>query len=140
MSVSLFQISHWLKKKLISKKYFVYFATRTHQQSIVQRNFFRKVLGDIGSLLKLIILNIKIKDTQCGYKLYKNTYAKFAFSKLKNYGWDHDIELIMHLKSKNILIKELPVTWVHKDNSKVNVFLDPIKMFIGILVIRFRHL
>ena len=85
-------------------------------------------------------MNIKIKDTQCGYKLYKKTYAKFAFSKLKNYGWDHDIELIMHLKSKNILIKELPVTWVHKDNSKVNVFLDPIKMFIGILVIRFRHL
>ena len=49
MSVSLFQIYHWLKKKLINKKYFVYFATRTHKQSIVQRNFFRRVLGDIGS-------------------------------------------------------------------------------------------
>ena len=125
MSVSLFQIYHWLKKKLINKKYFVYFATRTHKQSIVQRNFFRKVLGDIGSLLKFIILNIKIKDTQCGYKLYKKQQAKFVFSKLKNCGWDHDIELIMLLKSRNILIRELPVTWVHKENSKVNVFLDP---------------
>ena len=137
--VSLFQIYHWLKKKLINKKYFVYFATRTHKQSIVQANFFRQVLGDIGSLLKLIILNIKIKDTQCGYKLYKKTIAKLVFSKLKNQGYEHDMEIILLLKLRNIGIKELPVKWKHKKYSKVNVFWDPIKMFIGMLIIRFRY-
>ena len=140
MSVSLFQISGWIKKKLIDKKHLVYFGTRSHKKSIVQRNFIRKILGDIGSVLISIILNISIKDTQCGYKLYKKKLAKFAFSKLKNCGWDHDIELILLLKSKKVKIKELPVRWVHKDNSKVNVLLDPIKMFIGIIVIRFRYL
>ena len=140
MSVSLFQISGWIKKKLIDKKHSVYFGTRSHKKSIVQRNFIRKILGDIGSVLISIILNISIKDTQCGYKLYKKKLAKFAFSKLKNCGWDHDIELILLLKSKKVKIKELPVRWVHKDNSKVNVLLDPIKMFIGIIVIRFRYL
>ena len=139
MSVPLFQICKWIEKKLVYKKYAVYFGTRSHKKSVVKRDFLRKILGDIGSVLISIILNIKIKDTQCGYKLYKKNSAKFAFSKLKNYGWVHDIELIMLLKSKNILIKELPVTWIHKDNSKVNVILDPIKMFIGILVIRFRY-
>ena len=139
MSVSLFQIYHWLKKKLINKKYFVYFATRTHKQSIVQANFFRKVLGDIGSLLKLIILNIKIKDTQCGYKLYKKTIAKLVFSKLKNQGYEHDMEIILLLKLRNIGIKELPVKWKHKKYSKINVFWDPIKMFIGMFIIRFRY-
>ena len=140
MSVSLFQISGWIKKKLIDKKHSVYFGTRSHKKSIVQRNFIRKILGDIGSVLISIILNISIKDTQCGYKLYKKKLAKFAFSKLKNCGWVHDIELILLLKSKKVKIKELPVRWVHKDNSKVNVLLDPIKMFIGIIVIRFRYL
>jgi len=140
MSVSLFQISAWEKKKLIEKKHSVYFASRSHKKSIVERNFIRKVLGDIGSFLISVILNINIKDTQCGYKLYKRQHAKFAFSKLKNCGWDHDIELILLLKSKNIAIKELPIKWMHKENSKVNIFLDPIKMFIGILIIRFRYL
>jgi len=140
MSVSLFQISGWIKKKLIDKKHSVYFGTRSHKKSIVQRNFIRKILGDFGSVLISIILNINIKDTQCGYKLYKKKLAKFAFSKLKNCGWVHDIELILLLKSKKVKIKELPVRWVHKDNSKVNVLLDPIKMFIGIIVIRFRYL
>ena len=140
MSVSLFQISAWVRKKLIEKKHSVYFASRSHKKSIVERNFIRNALGDIGSFLISIILNINIKDTQCGYKLYKRQHAKFSFSKLKNCGWDHDIELILLLKSKNIAIKELPIKWMHKENSKVNIFLDPIKMFIGILIIRFRYL
>jgi len=72
--------------------------------------------------------------------LYKRKHAKFIFSKLKNFGFDHDIELILLLNSRNVEIKELPVKWKHKDNSKVNIFLDPIKMFIGILIIKFRYL
>jgi len=140
MSVSLFQIYSWIEKKLVNKNLSVYFGSRTHKKSIVERNFFRKILGDIGSFLILTILNIKIRDTQCGYKLYRRKNAKFAFSKLKNYGFEHDIELVLLLKSKNIEIKELPVKWKHKDNSKVNILLDPLKMFIGILILRFRHL
>ena len=140
MSVSLFQIYSWIEKKLVNKKHSVYFASRTHKKSIVERNIFRKVLGDIGSFLILTILNIKIRDTQCGYKLYRRKNAKFAFSKLKNYGFEHDIELVLLLKSKNIEIKELPVKWKHKGNSKVNILLDPLKMFIGILILRFRQL
>jgi dolichyl-phosphate beta-glucosyltransferase len=139
MSVSLFQLSDWNKKKLINKKYFVYFGTRSHKKSIVKRDFFRKFLGGIASLLILLVLKIEIKDTQCGYKLYKKSIAKAAFSKLKNIGFDHDIELVLILKSKKFKIKELPVKWVHKENSKLNIFWDPIKMFIGIFIIRFRH-
>ena len=140
MSVSLFQIYSWIEKKLVNKKHSVYFGSRTHKKSIVERNFFRKILGDIGSFLILTILNIKIRDTQCGYKLYRRRNAKFAFSKLINCGFEHDIELVLLLKSKNIEIKELPVKWKHKDNSKVNILLDPLKMFIGILILRFRYL
>jgi len=140
MSVSLFQVSNWIEKKLVNKRHSAYFADRSHKKSVVERDFFRKILGDIGSFLISIILKIKIKDTQCGYKLYKRANAKFAFSKLKNYGFEHDIELVMILKSKNIEIKQLPVKWKHKDDGKVNVFLDPIKMLIGILIIRFRYL
>ena len=140
MSVSLFQIYSWIEKKLVNKKHSVYFGSRTHKKSIVERNFFRKILGDIGTFLILVILNIKIRDTQCGYKLYRRRNAKFAFSKLQNCGFEHDIELVLLLKSKNIEIKELPLKWKHKDNSKVNILLDPLKMFIGILILRFRQL
>ena len=90
-------------------------------------------------LLISTILNIKIKDTQCGYKLYKKRIGKLIFSKLKTFGFNHDLEIILFLKAKNIKIKELPVKWIHKNNSSLNIFWDPIKMFLGIFLLKFRN-
>ena len=132
MSVSLFQFSNWMKKKLIHRKYFVYFGSRTHEKSIIKKNILRNVLGDIMRFFLSTILNIKMKDTQCGYKLYKKAVAKLIFSKLKNCGFEHDVELVLLLKSKRIKIRELPVKWTHKNSSSLNILWDPIKMLVGI--------
>lgn len=140
MSVPLFQINDWLNKKLINKKSFIYIASRTHNKSIVKKNFFRSILGIVMRFVVWLILGIKIKDTQCGFKLYKKKFAKYSFGKLKSYGFSHDLELIALLKNKNIEIKELPVKWTHKKNSKLNVFWDPIKMLFEIFIIKFINL
>tara|TARA_B100000029_G_scaffold259792_1_gene256363 strand:- start:236 stop:973 length:738 start_codon:yes stop_codon:yes gene_type:complete len=139
MSVSLFQICNWLEKKLINKKIFVYFGSRKNKQSVVDSNFFRQILGNLMSFLTFIILNIGIQDTQCGYKLYKKSLAKSVFYKLKDYGFNHDLEIILLLKKKHIAIKELPVKWKHKKNSRLNILIDPIKMLIGIFLMKFRN-
>jgi len=138
MSVSLFQFSNWMKKKLIHRKYFVYFGSRTHEKSIIKKNILRNVLGDIMRFFISTILNIKMKDTQCGYKLYKKAVAKLIFSKLKNCGFVHDVELVLLLKSKRIKIRELPVKWTHKNSSSLNILWDPIKMLVGIFLLKFR--
>ena len=39
MSVSLFQVTDWLKKKLIKNNQSVYFGSRTHKKSLVKKNF-----------------------------------------------------------------------------------------------------
>ena len=140
MSVSLFQFLNWIEKKLVTKKYLVYFGSRSHEKSIVKKKFIRDILGNIMRFFVSTALNIKIKDTQCGYKLYKKKIAKIIFSKMKNYGFDHDLELILILKSKNIKIKELPVKWIHKDNSRLNIFWDPVKMLLEIFTIKIRYL
>ena len=70
MSVPLFQINNWINKKFIQKKYHAFIGSRSHLKSIVEKKFYRQVLGNIMSFLIFIILNIKIRDTQCGFKLY----------------------------------------------------------------------
>ena len=93
---------------------------------------------DIMRFFISTILNIKMRDTQCGYKLYKKAVAKLIFSKLKNCGFEHDVELVLLLKSKKIKIRELPVKWIHKNSSSLNILWDPIKMLVGILLLKFR--
>ena len=139
MSVSLFQIYEWIRKGYIVKDNFVYFGSRRDKKSVIKARIARKILGYTFNFFTNLILNIDIKDTQCGYKLYKKSNAKFIFSKLKNYGFSHDLELILLLNSKNIIIKELPIKWKHINKGQLNIFFDPIKMFIEVLLIKFKY-
>ena len=61
MSVSLFQFLNWIKKKLIKKKYLVYFGSRSHKKSIVKKKLIRDVLGDIMRFLISTIFGYKNK-------------------------------------------------------------------------------
>ncbi len=135
MSVPLDQIFKWKKKKYLQNKYQVYFGSRELKESKLEYKFHRKFLGFIFRFYSKLLLGINLKDTQCGYKLYKSRVAKKVFKKLKNNGFEHDLEVVMLLKKNSILIKELPVHWTHKNDSKLNIIFDPIKMLIGIFKI-----
>ena len=139
-SVSLFEIEKWLKKKYINNTNQVYFGSRPHVNSKVDSKIYRKIIGNFLSLMNLFFLRINIKDTQCGFKLYKKIIAKDVFSKIKFLGYEHDIELVLLLTKRNIKIVELPVTWKHAPFSKVNVITDSIKIFINFFLIKIKYL
>lgn len=138
LSVPLSQILVWEKEDYF-KFNKVIFGSRNHEKSKVNKNFFRFVLGKFFNFFVSTILNISLLDTQCGFKVYKKSIAKKIFSKLTNYGFTHDLELVLILKEKKIKIVELPVKWVHKTGSKINIFLEPIKMFLNILFLKVKY-
>lgn len=137
-SVSLFQLNIWINKKLIKfkKNSEVYFGSRANHKSDVESKIYRKFIGFILSKLIFYLLKIKTKDTQCGFKLYKKKVAKRVFAKMKSKGFEHDIEITILLKKNNIEIVELPVKWVHKEFSKVNLIKDSIRIFKSIFYFR----
>lgn len=139
MSVALYEIIKWLKKKYINNSCNIYFGSRKHKESMVDAKIYRKILGNIFSFIVKIFLNIKMNDTQCGYKLYKNKIAKKIFKKLTTNKFEHDLEVILNAKKFNYFIKELPVKWTHKPNSKLNIFIDSCKMLYGIILLRYKR-
>lgn len=138
-SVPLFEIERWQQKKLISDRKFVYFGSRAHQKSKVESKFYRKFIGEFLRIFISLFLGISIRDTQCGFKLYDKLTAKKIFSKLKFFGYEHDIEIVLLLKNEKIKVVELPVTWKHVSDSKVNIIVDSFKTFIKILLIKMKY-
>ena len=139
MSVKLKQFMDWKKQKFIKKNYSVYIGSRAHNKSIVKKTFLRHMLGLIMGYIVNFLFNLNHLDTQCGFKLYKKEIAKKAFNKLIRPRYEHDVEVMIRLKLKKIEVIELPVKWVHKPNSKLNIIYDPIKMFIGILILKLNY-
>ncbi len=137
-SVPLNQFYFWIKKNYLKKNCNIYFGSRAHKKSRVKAKLIRFIFGIIFKSIISLLLKIKIKDTQCGYKLYKTNVAKKIFRNLKTNRFEHDIEIALYANKFNFYIIELPVTWVHKKNSKINLFLDPIKMFFAILFLKYK--
>ena len=137
-SVSLFELKNWIEKFIQFKKKdeIVFFGSRAHNKSIVNSKFYRKIIGYFLSKIIFYFLNIEIKDTQCGFKLYKKKIAKKLFSLIISKGFEHDIELTLILKKNNIKIIELPITWTHKEFSKVDILLDSIKILKSIYLFK----
>lgn len=138
-SVPLNQIFIWIKKNYLKKDCSVYFGSRSHKKSKIKAKLHRVLLGAIFKFIVYILLEIKIKDTQCGYKLYKKNIAKKIFKKLRTNRFEHDLEIVINSKKLNYPIIELPVKWVHKSNSKVNLFTDSFKMFFAIFYLKYRR-
>src|SRR5258708_9403261 len=94
-----------------------------------RKNFslYRK-LGSVAFLTfrKLLILP-EIKDTQCGFKLFKRQFLDKAFPELEFFkvkqrttGWkvsSYDVELLHILKKNGCNIKEVEVDWHDRDES-----------------------
>jgi len=136
LSVSLEQINTWNTKKLIMKKNCSYFGSRLLKNSKIIAKKYRVFTGVIFNLiLRALIKNsfLKIRDTQCGFKLYSNNIAKLLFRNIKEYGYIHDVEILIILRKKKLQVCELPVNWTHKDGSKINIIKDSIKMFIDLI-------
>ena len=139
ISVSISQINNWKKKKFLDKKNTIFFGSRNLHDSKMKYKLYRKILGILFSSFVNISFSINLKDTQCGFKLYRKKEAKLIFKNLKDQGFAHDIELILLAKKYNISITELPVNWTHRDNSKLNIFLDTFKMFYNLIKIKINY-
>ena len=69
--------------------------------------------------VKLIMNDLRVQDSQCGYKLMTLNAAIDLYEELEVKGWAHDVEVLYRAKLVNIPIEEIPIDWEDKEGSKV---------------------
>ena len=139
-SVSNFQLLKWIKKKYLNQDNLIYFGSRNHPLSIVKKKTLRKIVGIVFKFSIRFFFQIKISDTQCGFKLYKLNIAKKIFRKILINDYMHDIEICVIAKKLRLKIKDLPVKWTHVEQSKINFVSDFFKVAFSLMKIsRINH-
>ncbi len=109
------------------------------EKQVLKVAFHRKVIGTIFNFFAQNILFTKIKDTQCGFKIFKKDVIEPLFSRMNITGFGFDLEILYLAHKMGYKIKEGPVSWRHVKGSKVNLVSDSVKMFINILQVRNWH-
>ena len=79
------------------------------------------------------LFSLNVKDTQCGCKAFKKEVLENVLNSVESNGFEFDAELLFKCKRGGYTIKEIPVTWSYKPDSKLNLFKDTLKMGRGVL-------
>ncbi len=116
--------SRWLQPEL-----------QEHRQSVL-----RQFYGRSFNLVLRLLLGLKFKDTQCGFKAFRRNAAKTLFSLQTIDGWGFDAELLYIADRQGMKIKEVPVVWSDAAGTRIRPLRDGMKMIAEVLRIRWNAL
>ncbi|KAI1142998.1 glycosyltransferase family 2 protein [Hypoxylon sp. FL0543] len=125
-------------------------------EAVVKRSALRNFLMRSFHLVLMILTppaTSRIRDTQCGFKLFSRAALPHIVPYMHAEGWIFDIEMLMLAESApavpvlghdgtvigsspGIKVAEVPIDWHEVGGSKLNVIQDSIKMAIGLAVLR----
>ena len=106
----------------------------------VKARLYRRIIGRVFHRLVEMLAVHGVKDTQCGFKLFRGTVAHELFSRMRIRGFSFDVEVLMMAQRRGYRIAEVPVNWTHQPGSKVNLVTDSARMLRDLFLIRQRHL
>jgi hypothetical protein len=93
----------------------------------------RVFAGRVFAKLFNLLFNLHVKDPQCGCKAFKKEVLEKVLPTVESNGFEFDAELLFRCKKMGYKIKEIPVNWSYKPDSKLNLFRDTINMGKGVL-------
>ncbi|KAH8889830.1 hypothetical protein GQ53DRAFT_842711 [Thozetella sp. PMI_491] len=134
-------------------------GSRAHlvgSEAVVKRSAIRNFLMRSFHFVLMILTppaTSRIRDTQCGFKLFSRASLPHIIPYMHSEGWIFDIEMLMLAESApatpvlsidgsvigtsyGIKVAEVPIHWHEVDGSKMSLVQDSIKMAIGLAVLR----
>ena len=87
-----------------------------------QRNVIRDIAGSISHGLVNTVLNLKLKDTQCGFKAFSReaTGVIFPLQTIDSWGFDMEVLAIARKRGYSIGLIEVPDWKDVKEGSKIS--------------------
>ncbi len=86
----------------------------------VRQPFWREQGGRVFNRAVQLLLDLPIRDTQCGFKCF-SARAVPAFAETRTDGWAFDAEVLVRAHRGGLRVRELPVAWRHDPTSHVRL-------------------
>jgi dolichyl-phosphate beta-glucosyltransferase len=105
-----------------------------------RQSLLRQFYGRIFNLALRMLLGLKFKDTQCGFKAFTRSSARMLFSKQTIERWGFDAELLYIAHRRGLRVKEIAVVWSDSMGTRISPLRDGLRMFTEVLAIRWNAL
>jgi dolichyl-phosphate beta-glucosyltransferase len=106
---------------------------------VVKTSLIRKGIGRAFASLVGFLAFSGIRDTQCGFKMFRREIVKSIFLRQTIDGFAFDVEILLIANKLGLQVAEVPVNWNAQPGSKVNVLTDSFRMLRDIIRLRWIH-
>jgi glycosyltransferase involved in cell wall biosynthesis len=107
----------------------------------------RRIMAYGFSVLRVVILGLPYKDTQCGFKAFTRKAAQKIFSRLKVFSdkevskGSHvtagfDLEVLYIVRKLKLKTVEVTVNWEHRETERINPVKDSLEGLKDLLKVR----
>jgi len=104
----------------------------------IHQPLFRDLGGRFFNLFVRAFTGLRLRDTQCGFKLFKSSSTRRAFEQMRIERFGFDPELLFLIERNGGRIVEVPVRWNNNPATKVRFLRDSTRMFLDLIAIRWR--
>lgn len=134
-------LTEWIKLVERLPTHPVAIGSRAIEEGLVRRKqpLYRRLVGKAGNLLVRIFAVPGIRDTQCGFKLFRGDVARELFRLARVDGFAYDMEILYLARLHGYAIAEVPVLWFNSPESKVSLVRDAIPTLWDLLRLRWLH-
>jgi glycosyltransferase involved in cell wall biosynthesis len=109
--------------------------TQTKRQSLL-----RQFYGRAFNVALRVLLGLRQKDTQCGFKAFTRAAAQRIFPQQQIERWGFDPEILYLAHRYRFSVAEVPVSWAHVEGTRISPLRDGLRMFGEVLKIRWNAL
>jgi dolichyl-phosphate beta-glucosyltransferase len=108
----------------------VLIGDRRHDDShiAVRQTWVREKMGRTFNVLLRWLAAVPWRDTQCGFKAFRQPAAREIFQRLTVDGFAFDVEVLMLAARLGFSVEARPVKWTNSPDSKVNIVRDSLRM------------
>ena len=99
---------------------------------------FRELGGRLFNFLVRLFTGLKLRDTQCGLKLFRRATTRRAFELQRVEGFGFDPELLFLIERLGGKVVEVPVRWNDNPATKVHFLRDASRMALELVLLRWR--
>ena len=134
-------LAEWVKLAEKLPKHPVAIGSRAIDEELVRKRqpFYRQFMGKSFNAFVRLLAVPGIRDTQCGFKLFRGDVARNLFSRARIDRFAYDVEILYLARRQGITIAEVPVLWFNSPESKVAVIRDSLRMLRDLVRIRWIH-
>lgn len=134
-------LAEWVKLAEKLPNHPVAIGSRAIDEELVRKRqpFYRQFMGKSFNAFVRLLAVSGIRDTQCGFKLFRGDVARNLFSRARIDRFAYDVEILYLARRQGIAIAEVPVLWFNSPESKVAVIRDSLRMLRDLVRIRWIH-